>query len=189
MFLIQFDVMFGMIGGDYWQRMSYNNWYFATYFMGLMCLCFMLSYFFLVVAEKPFGKYVKFSLQQIQTLMAPPKQNRAFAAPQPQGTVYVAPGEKPKLSMNSGDSGEDAETRGSRRSKRSQRRSHLTLNASSNQSRGSNRSAQEDLIFFDESDNEQAEGQSVGEGAGSQTGQQADRLMITSRTPTNQEVL
>merc|ERR1712141_406262 len=108
--------------------------------------------------------------------MAPPKQNRGFA--DPQGTA--ASGEK-QMSLNSGNSRENAETRGSRRSKRSQSRSHLTLNANSNQSRGSNRSAQEDLIFFDESDNEQAEGQSVGVGAGSQTGRHPDHLMITSR--------
>merc|ERR1719461_261391 len=146
-----------------------------------MCLCFMLSFFILVVAEKPLGKYVKFSLKEIQALMAPPKQNRAFASPE--GTTV--PGQR-ELSLNS----HEKDDRGSRRSKRSARRSHLALNADSNKSRGSNRSAQEDLIFFDsdnEEDLEAVEGYSVGEGAGSQTG--PDQLRIHSKTPTNQEAL
>jgi len=175
MFLIQFDVMFSLVGGNYWQRMSYNNWFFAIYFMGLMCLCFMLSYVFLVLAEKPFGKYVKFGLSELQKMMAPPKPRGFAATPNAIGSGHV--------SVNDGASIQD--DRSSRRSKRSQRRSHLSMNPNSNKSnRDSNRSAQEDLIFFD-SDNEGDEG--LLEGAGSHTGQDS-KLAITSKTPTNQEL-
>jgi len=73
MFLIQFDIMFGFIGGDYWDRMTYNNYFFALYFLGIMCLCFMFSLWIEIIADKPFGKYVKFGMKLLMGLGKPQK--------------------------------------------------------------------------------------------------------------------